>query len=136
MKNLIEKIEKLKCIGLFNDDFGLGYNMGNNKVIEEVLELLNQYNIITAPKSIKLSEIIEYYKNKKNQYWLVPIKLDNGKYKIRVKYGDSFWEDYKLEIINGKISLISLNLPIIEFKWLYTLCIAGTEIVDDLECDE
>ena len=128
MKDLIKEIlleEKLHC---YNDQYKDGFNDGLDKAIE----ILTQHNIITAPKSVKLSEILKYYNDKKNQYCLVPIKLDNGKYKIRVKYGDNYWEDYKLEIQNGKISPISLNLPIIEFKWLYVMWIAGTEIVDDL----
>lgn len=132
MKNLIKEIlleEKLYC---YSDQYKDGFNEGLDKAIK----ILNQYNIITAPKQIKLSEILKYYNDKKNQYCLVPIKLDNGKYKIRVKYGDNYWEDYKLEIQNGKISPFSLNLPIPEFKWLYTLWIAETEIIDDMGEEE
>ena len=80
MKDLIKEIlleEKLHC---YNDQYKDGFNDGLDKAIE----ILTQHNIITAPKSVKLSEILKYYNDKKNQYCLVPIKLDNGKYKIRV----------------------------------------------------
>lgn len=140
MKNLIEEIKNLKYIGLFNDDYGLGYNIGNNKAIEKVLEILNQYNIITAPKQIKLSELIDkIYETKfKSESWVEPIKEGNNYYRIRIQYGDGYWGDYEFYIRNNKIEINENDylLPFNDFKWLYTLWIAGTKIIDDIKEEE
>ena len=89
---------------------------------------LTDYNIITAPKSIKLSEIVSRLNCQVERY--------NDYINL---YDDTYEEDdirdYSLFIKNNKIDEIHI-LPTNEFKWLYTLWIAGTEIVDDLECDE
>lgn len=56
MKNLIEEIEKLRTT---DKQIYVPYTDGKNKGINECLKILNQYNIITAPKQIKLSEIMK-----------------------------------------------------------------------------
>lgn len=140
MKNLIEEIKNLKYIGLFNDDYGLGYNIGNNKAIEKVLEILNQYNIITAPKSIKLSEIVSRLNEHYNTKIIInrkPTSYYNCYIVCRKSLAEN--EDYELLIRDNKIDDID------EFccysnddntKWLYTLWIAGTKIIDDIKEEE
>ena len=137
MKNLIEEIEKMKNRGGWtNDEF---YKCG----INDCLELLNKYNIITAPKSIKLSELIDkiYKTEYSSECYVKAIKCSNGQYKdnyrIHIEYGDGYWGDYEFYIVDGKISSIfDMDLPRDEFKWLYTLWIADTIIEDDMEEDE
>lgn len=134
MKNLIDEIEKMKNRGGWtNDEF---YKSG----INDCLELLNQYNIITAPKSIKLSEIVKKLDKNIESSTISLCRHDN---EIDV------WEDYKIndddEEINGSTFIFKVDSNnIIKMiarddrfpKWIYTLWIAGTEIIDDLECDE
>lgn len=131
MKNLIEEIEKLKLSDSFIiGEYSFGFTDGKNKGIKQVLELLDQYNIITAPKSIKLSEIMKRLKKEFNSYKIF-YDVDNEQlimYECR-------WNPVQIDISNGVIELIGKD----EFdypKWLYTLWIAGTEIIDDLKENE
>lgn len=128
MKNLIDEIEGHKFSYAY-DDFRKGYNGGLNVAIE----VLNQYNIITAPKSIKLSEIVsklqEFYADE-----YVTHKENNTIYIHRKD--ESYVIDSIIEIFNNKITEIQLDYLYEETKWLYTLWIAGTEIVDDLKEEE
>lgn len=107
--------------------------------VDKVFKILDQYNIITAPKSIKLSEIV----NKLNEFYCI-------KKEIRV-YVDKDKEGYIEKVIDvnlGNIQISSIHIRIFDkkimyltstpfagdwFKWLYTLWIAGTTIIDDLE---
>ena len=135
MKNLIEEIKELKP-QIITDKYSDGFQ----NAIKMVLNKLNQYNIITAPNQITLSEIIDnIYETKfKSESWVEPIKEGNNYYRIRVQYGDGYWGDYEFYIRNNKIEINENDylLPFNEFKWLYTLWIADTEIVDDLEGDD
>ena len=127
MKNLIDEIHELKDYENYDYD----------QAITDVEILLNQYNIITAPKSIKLSEIIsklneiyndsefgsEIYFNRKLN------AIGEGEYDK-----DCFmntWTPF-IKFKENKISGI-IKLGSERTKWLYTLWIAGTEIIDDLE---
>jgi hypothetical protein len=88
----------------------------------------NKTITITAPKSIMLSEIVErlncYVKHIKNTIHLYDIEEDwFDEYDTSVSYF--------LIIENNKIINVLLS-QCDEYKWLYTLWIAGTEIVDDL----
>ena len=133
MKNLIDEIEKMKNRGGWtNDEF---YKCG----INDCLELLNQYNIITAPKSIKLSEIVEGLKNSFDCY-TTECKLYREQNKIEVDY---YYYSYVeclssgyVVIRNNKIEIIVADTSTDIHKWLYTLWIAGTIIEDDLEEEE
>ena len=119
MVDLIEKIHELKDYENYDYD----------QAITDVEILLDQYNIITAPKTIKLSEIVDkmncYVKRNENDIHLYDIEED-----LFDEY-DSF-ESYSLIIENNKITNILLS-QCDEFKWLYTLWIAGTIIEDDLK---
>ena len=119
MIDLIEKIHELKDYENYDYD----------QAITDVEILLDQYNIITAPKTIKLSEIVDkmncYVKRNENDIHLYDIEED-----LFDEY-DSF-ESYSLIIENNKITNILLS-QCDEFKWLYTLWIAGTIIEDDLK---
>lgn len=110
---------------------------------EGILKSLEDKNIITAPKEIKLSELIDkiYKTEYSSECYVKSIKCDNGQYKgdyrIHVEYGDGYWGDYEFYIVDGKISSnYDMDLPRDEFKWLYTLWISGTTIIDDLEGNE
>lgn len=110
---------------------------GFNRGLDVSQEILTKYNIITAPKSIKLSEIvsklgignsfgIDRHKNLINLYEVNELEFDG-----------EYWQDesYLLGIRDNKIYDSNITLDD-RTKWLYTLWIAGTEIIDDLECDE
>ena len=105
---------------------------GRIEAYMNILQSLKDYNIITAPKNIKLSEIVErlncYVKRNENTIHLYDIEED-----LFDEY-DTF-ESYSLIIENNKITTILLS-QCDEFKWLYTLWIAGTEIIDDMEYGE
>ena len=113
------------------------YEAGINEGIVESIEILDQDNIITAPKTIKLSEIVDKIcdTNYKSECWVEPIRLGKGNYKIRTQYGDGYWGDYDFYIEDKKIVMYQDDylLPFDEFKWLYALWIAGTIIEDDLK---
>ena len=150
MENLIEEIEKIiedlkferqKCFEEIDYPLSQVDKLeGRILAYTDIVMALNQYNIITAPKSIKLSEIVDILK----ECYHTKIKI----IKKPKKYYDCYLvcrkslvdkEEYELLIRNNVIGDID------EFccypkedirKWLYTLWIAGTEIVDDLECDD
>ena len=143
MKNLIEKIEKIiislkrqyqNCFEeidcpLFTSD----EIKGKISAYQDCLILLNQYNIITAPKQIKLSEIVNKLKN-------AFVDLGNIDYEgfIEIGYGFITLNDeivITIDLDSQKIVLIEFTNTFIELKWLYTLWIAGTEIIDDLGVD-
>jgi len=130
MKNLIDEIEKKKSNidGFAMSDYGEGYL----ECVDEILELLNQHNLITAPKSIKLSEIVERLNacDKRNKFKKI-IKT----YETTVVENTEFKKEY-IYISKNKIFDLSEYMFKDYYKWLYTLWIAGTEIIDDLECDE
>ena len=120
--------EELEC--------GKHWDGHTDKDVDRVLSLAN-YNIITAPKTIKLSEIVDKIcdTNYKSECWVEPIRLGKGNYKIRTQYGDGYWGDYDFYIEDKKIVMYQDDylLPFDKFKWLYTLWIAGTIIEDDLK---
>ena len=142
MKNLIEEIEKLKNNKKAFSERGYSDNecYAYRSAIKDTLSILNQYNIITAPKSIKLSEIVsklnkiyndsefsrEIYFNRKLN------AIGEGEYDK-----DWFMDTWTPFILfkENKISKI-VKLGSEKTKWLYTLWIAGTDIIDDLECDD
>ena len=124
MINLKNEIEKLKNRGGWtNDEF---YHCGVN----DCLRMLDQYNIITAPKSIKLSEVVKRLKNNENTI----IRIERYKDNSFAIFCDSCWvltSSNHIEILHHQfIHLFQ------QTKWLYTLWIAGTQIVDDMESDE
>ena len=143
MKNLIKGIKSLRLgLSYAHSEYSNGFINGKNKAIEEILEIINQYNIITAPKSIKLSEIVNRLnerlkENLMDSYMKVLIKRDKTKNFITVFYKDT---SYKIPSENNIFSFWnndSIGMPEhTNFKWLYALWIAGTEIVDDLEENE
>lgn len=99
----------------------------HDQAITDVEILLNQYNIITAPKTIKLSEIVERLKNELKDYVVryvgsaITICQDGWCY--AVVYIDEDTHNFEFEMQDR------FNFP----KWLYTLWIAGTEIINDLK---
>lgn len=133
MKNLIEEIDlKLKnarCVcrveneGKISKAFALGQVEG----YEDCLNILNQYNIITAPKSIKLSEIVERLKEEQTDY------------EFRYKEGSiSVWKNrWCYAMLGIDDDTLKLDFDIHDRylfpKWLFAMWIAGTEIIDDME---
>lgn len=139
MIDLKKEIEGLKN-NINTEDYK--YNMGcivvkelENETIDKVLQLLDQYNIITAPKTIKLSEIVsklneifndsefsrEIYFNRKLN------AIGEGEYDK--DWFMNTWTPF-IRFKENKISEI-INLESERTKWLYTLWIAGTIIEDD-----
>lgn len=125
--NLIDEIKKLKP-QIITDKYSDGFQ----NAIKMVLNKLNQHNIITAPKQIKLSEIVsklndiyecEFYFNKELN------SIGTGEYD-KEWFMDT-WTSF-VHFKNNKIFKIYKS-SYESLKWLYTLWIAGTEIIDDLE---
>lgn len=138
MIDLKKEIERLKLSDSFIiGEYSFGFTDGKNKGIKQVLELLDQYNIITAPKTIKLSEIVsklneifndtefssEIYFNRKLN------AIGEGEYDK--DWFMNTWTPF-IRFKENKISEI-INLGSERTKWLYTLWIAGTIIEDDLK---
>lgn len=122
------KDEKKTVSQVINSSYALGWN-------DCIDELQVKYNIITAPKSIKLSEIVSKLekslnnpKNKVNVY-----RENENEIVIKITYfaRGTFVNEATIEMSN-KIWDID-GLISARYKWLYTLWIAGTHIVDDLE---
>lgn len=137
MKNLIEEIEKLKRIEVecVLDEV---CNKLINKGLDDVINLLNQYNtinIITAPKRILLSEIVERLKES-NEYldFEIETTLDFKK-AIGVNYKSYDGEYYFDEcvVFNENMTIERVCLESTKYKWLYTLWIAETTVIDDLK---
>ena len=91
-----------------------------------ILEILRDYNIITAPKQIKLSEI------------LTRLKEEQTDYEFRYKEGSiSVWKNRwcyaVLDIEDDTRKLyFAIHDSYLFTKWLYALWIAGSEIIDDI----
>lgn len=148
MKNLIEKIEKIiedlkiekqKCFEEIDYPLSQVDRLeGRILAYTDILMALNQYNIITAPKSIKLSEIVKRLKNSFDCY-TTEIKIDKHEDATIIEINYYSYTQCEcggyIQIIDGTICDISFGNHSYH-KWLYTLWIAKTEIVDDMECDE
>ena len=139
-KEALEKISNHKCYVKESSCYDRVKELYKNEieVIEqdlERLEKLDQYNLITAPKSIKLSEIVEMLKES-NKYldFEFETTLDFKK-AIGVNYKSYDGEYYFDEcvVFNENMTIERVCLESTNFKWLYALWIAGTEIIDDME---
>ena len=125
MKNLIEEIEGLKVNEAFGTgEYSFGLLEGINKGINNCIELLTQYNIIPAPKQIKLSEVLD-----KIGYDDIQIKRDNHLIFVKNSDGLLFTVDFNKLLPCRFLDYVCYG----KLKWLYTLWIAGSEIIDDLE---
>lgn len=138
MKNLIKKLKIYEC-EYEKNSLGIIF-LKDCYLKEDIDNILNQHNIITAPKSIKLSEIVsrleEIYigfdakivSEKKNEHIILWCKTSLSKHFI-------------LEInmrnnnIKGLNPIVAMNEDCFmnSLKWLYALWLAGTEIIDDME---
>lgn len=152
MKDLIKEIEGLKVEERPNeDDYHYGFREDKNLTLIDVKHILNRHNIITAPKSIKLSEIIDRLNEELGVIYKLPdgrkiigyeFKIDrnctyiDGKFESLLStcvnayhYGKKTMCAFKLDVKNNFIEISFED----KFKWLYALWIAGTEIIDDME---
>lgn len=135
---MIDLIKKLK-----RPDTHVSFDEGYNKAIDNVIQLFNQHNIINAPKTIKLSEIVSR---------LEKIMLGcNSKIHIE-RFGKhilifektirslTLIAEFNLnnKNIKGVNTIVSIKEEyfLSSLKWLYTLWIAGTTIEDDLKEEE
>lgn len=132
MKDLIKEIEGLKLEAHPEEtEYRFGFRDGNNTCVVSVKHILTQHHLITAPKQIKLSEVVNRLKDTFKD-------LCNITYRdLRViNHGLIYLEDDIVVTIDKEKNII-LNIEFtntfIELKWLYTLWIAETEIVDDME---
>ena len=143
LKEEIEKLQTNLCERILDQDET--YLQGMSIAYENCLMLCDQHNIITAPKEIKLSEIVSKFVIKDSFYKNHRISV------IRDDNDIDVWEDYDIEvdettlsqsnllvvISNNKIEEINISYRYENLnKWLYTLWIAGSKIIDDLEGNE
>ena len=134
MKNLIKEIESSRLgLSYAHSEYKNGFKDGKNEAIGEILEILNQYNIITSPKSIKLSEIVDRLKN--FDCYTSEIKIDKHEDATIIEINYYSYTQCEcggyIQIIDGTICDISFGNHSYH-KWLYTLWIANVEIIDDL----
>lgn len=140
-KNLYDNINE-------NDNGYLkSYFLGTIQSYETILKCLENHNIITAPKSIKLSEILDrlnkehkktingniIFEYKINRNWRY--NTDGTPYHLTDTTIDSYYYGKKLLTVikfNKKMDITILDFGD-NFKWLYALWIAGTIIEDDLQ---
>lgn len=133
MKDLIKEIEKQKInrFKSFEEDSW-------NNALDKVIKIINQYNIITAPKSIKLSEVLdkicELYEE------IIEEEIYFNREINSIGYGeyDEDWTQnswHTFVAFNKDLTIKNINLRPQDnnIKWLYTLWIANVEIIDDLE---
>ena len=139
---MIDLIKKMK-----RPNTHVSFDEGYNKAIDDVIQLFNQYNIITAPKTIKLSEILDRlnkeHKGIINGNVIYEYKLhrngwyneDGTPYHISDISIDSY--HYGKKLVTAIRFTPKMTITEIDFgekhKWLYTLWIAGTIIEDDLK---
>lgn len=134
MKDLKKEIElkKINIESYHNEKYADGFIDGVN----EALEVIDQYNIITAPKTIKLSEIIErlqptideklYYK-----------KVDFGNTAIGYDFVDGFGDEcttYFRPVVyfDENMEIIGFTFtPSDTFNWIYEMWITKTIITND-----
>ncbi len=106
----------------------VGEYEGQKVAYENCLNFLNQYNVITTPKSLNLSKII----NKLNE-------IDkSNKFRAIIKVSDTvvvenveFKKEY-FYVKDNKIFDLSTYMVKPEYKWLFSLWITNTEIIDDI----
>lgn len=127
MINLRDEIQakKLNIECYHNEKYTDGFFDG----IDECLEVLDKYNIIAAPKSIKLSEIINKLNSCDNRNnWNIIVDAT----KTLVLENSNFEQEY-FYINDNKIFDLSDCMVHDDYKWLYALWITNTEIIDDID---
>ena len=144
MIDLKNEIEKLKDKFI---EYASSLTTGRVDALDKVLDIIEDYNIITAPKTIKLSEILDRlnkeHKKTINGNIIFEYKINrNGRYNtdgtpyhiIDISI-DSYHYGKKLVTairFTPKMTITEINFGE-KHKWIYTLWIAGTEIIDDLK---
>ena len=125
MKDLIKKLNIYECEYETNS-LGIIF-LKDCYLKEDIDNIINQHNIITAPKQIKLSEVLD-----KIDYDDIQIKRDNHLIFVKNSNGLLFTIDFNRLLPNRILDYVCYG----NLKWLYTLWIAGTTIIDDLEDKE
>ena len=131
MIDLTEKIHELKDYENYDYD----------QAITDVEILLNQYNIITAPKTIKLSEIVGNLKLQiEEPENLIKIQFNRKINAIGFGEYDTDWQQntwQSIVVFYKDLTIKNICIKLQDnIKWLYTLWIAGTIIEDDLREEE
>ena len=138
MKNLIKKLKIYEC-EYETSSLGIIF-LKDCYLKEDIDNILNQHNIITAPKSIKLSEIVSRLE-KIYTGCEAKIVVEKKKEHIILWCKTTLNKHFILEInmnnnnIKGLDTIVAMNEECFmnSLKWLYALWIAGTEIIDDIE---
>lgn len=110
--------------------------LGKCKAYQDCLDVFKDYNIITAPKTIKLSEIVDRLNEKlilETDYKASVIRYGKDIFIVVKKPFRTF--DGVIAEINStnKIVKIDEKYVIENCKWLYALWLTGTIIEDDLK---
>lgn len=139
MKNLIEEIKELEVYECEYERNPIGIVYLKDCYLKEDLDnLLKQYNIIAAPKRIKLSEILGNLKLQiEEPENLIKIQFNREINCIGYgEYGEDWQQNTWKTLVSFYKDLTIKNICIKlqdNIKWLYALWIAGSEIIDDLE---
>lgn len=145
MKNLIEdkylECEKELKININLSVVDVMFIKGKMEAYMNILESLKDYNLITTPKSIKLSEIVGNLKLQiEEPENLIKIQFNRKINAIGFGEYDTDWQQntwQSLVVFYKDLTIKNICIKLQDnIKWLYTLWIAGTIIEDDLECDE
>ena len=112
----------------------VGEYEGQKIAYENCLNFLNQYNVITTPKTINLSEIIKKLEKDLDEY--IHVNKQGSIISVYYKQYDFEDEAYYIEVftIDENMQIKDVYLSSVDtFKWFYTLWISGIKIIDDME---
>lgn len=131
-RKIHDKIQESVIVRSYYDSIIVAY--------EGILNFLEDYNIITAPKTIKLSEIVSRLNDiYGGSEFSSPIYFNRELNAIgEGEYDKNWFMDTWTPFIYLKENKISriVKLGSESTKWLYELWIAGTTIIDDLEVQD
>ena len=135
MIDLKNEIEKLKDKFI---EYASSLTTGRVDALDKVLDIIEDYNIITAPKTIKLSEIVDNLKLQiAEPENLIKIQFNRKINAIGFGEYDTDWQQntwQSLVVFYKDLTIKNICIKLQDnIKWLYALWIAGTIIEDDLK---
>lgn len=132
--DLHEEISKLKRTIVTEDLISTVTADAVNNTVEKILSIIDKYDFIEVPKTIKLSEIMDKLYND-------GVNIEIGKsFKDQKALGvsgyDRYFDDYifdELIVFNDNMEIEYIGLDLQKYKWLYKLAVGKTIIINDME---